>query len=182
MKIGELAQAAHTPVETIRFYEREGLLQPPQRTASNYRIYGDEHVLRLVFIRRCRTLDMALDEIRALLGFRDDPAAHCDDVNAVLDDHIGHVQSRIHELQALERQLQELRASCHAQPGDACGILHALNQNSSPLDGAAASAAGSGHTQAGAVLARSLGLVERFIGAFQRLLQRLAAAVARDAG
>lgn len=147
MKIGELALATHTPVETIRFYEREGLLLPPQRTAANYRIYGDSHVQRLVFIRRCRSLDMALDEIRALLRFRDDPTAHCDEVNAVLDEHIGHVQSRTRELLALERQLQDLRASCHAQPGDACGILHALTQYDSPLDSTSAAPSGSGHAR-----------------------------------
>ena len=67
MKIGELAKAAQTQTETIRFYEREGLLPAAPRTDSNYRSYGQAHVERLTLIRRCRALDMNLDEIRALL-------------------------------------------------------------------------------------------------------------------
>ncbi len=66
MKIGELATLARTPVETIRYYEREGLLPAAPRSDGNYRIYGREHAERLAFIRHCRTLDMTLDEIRVL--------------------------------------------------------------------------------------------------------------------
>ena len=69
MKIGELAAASDTVVETIRYYEREGLLPEPARTESNYRTYGDVHLARLQFIRYCRGLDMSLDEIRVLLRF-----------------------------------------------------------------------------------------------------------------
>ena len=130
MKIGQLAQAVNTPIETIRFYEREGLVGVPARTASNYRTYDETHVQRLAFIRRCRSLDMALDEIRALLKFRDAPSEDCDEVNAVLDEHIGHVAERVKELNALEKQLRDLRAQCRSiQPGTACGILAQLNQN-----------------------------------------------------
>ena len=73
MKIGELAKAAHTQVETIRYYEREGLLPETARTDGNYRMYAEEHVDRLSFIRHCRGLDMTLDEIRVLLRFKDAP-------------------------------------------------------------------------------------------------------------
>ena len=73
MKIGELAKATHTQVETIRYYEREGLLPETARTEGNYRVYGPEHVERLSFIRYCRSLDMALNEIRALLRMKDSP-------------------------------------------------------------------------------------------------------------
>ena len=66
MKIGILAEATGTPVETIRFYEREGLLPPPARAENNYRMYLPVHVERLAFVRQCRNLDMTLDEIRAL--------------------------------------------------------------------------------------------------------------------
>ena len=81
MKIGELSTASGTTIESIRFYEREGLIAEPGRTDGNYRVYGDEQVQRLVFIRRCRSLDMALDEIRVLLAFKDAPSADCGDVN-----------------------------------------------------------------------------------------------------
>ncbi len=76
MKIGELAQATQTDIQTIRFYEREKLLRPLGRTAGNYRIYDESDVHRLAFIRHCRSLDMSLDEIRLLLRF----AAHRDQV------------------------------------------------------------------------------------------------------
>ena len=77
MKIGELAKAAHTQVETIRYYEREGLLPETARTDGNYRMYAEEHVDRLSFIRHCRGLDMTLDEIRVLLRFKDAPHGLC---------------------------------------------------------------------------------------------------------
>jgi Cd(II)/Pb(II)-responsive transcriptional regulator len=127
MKIGELAAAADTPVETIRYYEREGLLPAPQRTASNYRFYGEPHLRQLRFIRHCRGLDMSLDEVRALLALRADPQAGCGHADEVLDAHIGHVARRIRELRALEKELKALRALC-AAPGEAarCGILEGL--------------------------------------------------------
>lgn len=128
MKIGQLSTASGTTIESIRFYEREGLIAEPARTDGNYRVYGDEHVQRLVFIRRCRSLDMALDEVRVLLGFKDAPSANCGDVNAVLDEHIGHVTSRVQELRVLERQLRELRSQCRSiESGADCGILKQLS-------------------------------------------------------
>lgn len=128
MKIGELAQATATPVETIRFYEREGLLSTPERTESNYRIYDPAHIERLTFIRHCRSLDMALDEIRALLRFKQSPQENCGGVNDLLDEHIGHVAHRIRELRALERQLKALREQCViSDASSACCILKELS-------------------------------------------------------
>jgi Cd(II)/Pb(II)-responsive transcriptional regulator len=128
MKIGELAKAANTPVETIRYYEREQLLPEPARTDGNYRIYDDEHAQRLGFIRRCRSLDMTLDEIRSLLKFRDAPQDDCGEVNQLLDDHIGHVAARISELKTLEKQLKALRLQCGGpESAHNCGILQELD-------------------------------------------------------
>lgn len=127
MKIGELASATGTPVESIRFYEREGLLPAPERAANNYRSYGSEHKTRLAFIRHCRSLDMALDEIRVLLRFMDEPGQDCGAVNALLDEHIVHVAERINELTALKRDLVQLRRQCvERSPGEGCGILDGL--------------------------------------------------------
>ncbi len=127
MKIGELALSTSTPIETIRYYEREGLLREPARTDGNYRVYDQAHAARLTFIRRCRALDMALDEIRVLLRFKDTPTENCDEVNALLDEHIGHVATRIRELRTLERQLKTLRAQCRgSQEAARCGILNEL--------------------------------------------------------
>ncbi|MBH9577338.1 Cd(II)/Pb(II)-responsive transcriptional regulator [Inhella proteolytica] len=125
MKIGELAKASGTAVETIRFYEREGLLPPPARSPANYRHYQPAHLERLRFIRRCRALDMALDEVRALLQARDQPPADCSGVNQVLDAHIAHVAARLAELQGLQQELLTLRQRCSA-PGPDCGILAGL--------------------------------------------------------
>jgi len=129
MKIGDLSRLTQTQVETIRYYEREGLLPEPGRTEGNYRIYGEAHAVRLAFIRHCRGLDMTLDEIRQLLRFKDDPASDCGDVNALLDAHIGHVSDRIRELRALEKQLKSLRERCgETQPAANCGILSELSR------------------------------------------------------
>ncbi len=131
MKIGELSTASSTAIETIRYYEREGLLPLPGRTEGNFRIYEAPHLERLQFIRYCRGLDMSLDEVRVLLRFKDAPAEDCGDVNALLDEHIGHVSKRIKELRSLERQLKELRQRCSAsRSADRCGILTGLAEAS----------------------------------------------------
>jgi Cd(II)/Pb(II)-responsive transcriptional regulator len=128
MKIGELAKATGTPIETIRYYEREKLLASPLRTEGNFRIYADEHVQRLSFIRHCRSLDMSLNEIRTLLRFKDVPTENCGEVNALLDQHIDHVATRVRELRALERQLIHIRERCReAQDASNCGILTELS-------------------------------------------------------
>ncbi len=129
VKIGELAKRTGCPIETIRYYEHEGLLPAPARSDGNYRLYTGQHVERLSFIRRCRSLDMTLDEIRVLLRFHDAPDADCEAVNALLDTHIGQVTARIDELQRLQQQLRALRGLCGAsrQARD-CGILNSLSQ------------------------------------------------------
>lgn len=129
MKIGELARLAQTQNETIRYYEREGLLPEARRSDANYRIYDESHVQRLAFIRHCRSLDMTLGEIRTLLHFKDAPQENCGEVNALLDEHIGHVAARIQELCALEKELKSLRLKCQAGEAAAdCGILSGLEQ------------------------------------------------------
>ena len=132
MKISELAGTTATPVETIRFYEREGLLPAPERALNNYRVYGPAHVERLAFVRHCRNLDMTLEEIRVLLRYKDAPQAHCGEVNALLDEHIGHVERRIRELRALQKELRQLRQRCNQdQAAQDCGILNELSQAAS---------------------------------------------------
>lgn len=128
MKIGELAKKAGCQVETVRYYEREGLLPAPARTEGNYRLYGSPHLERLVFIRNCRTLDMTLEEIQRLLALRDLPHESCAGINSVVDEHIEHVEARINSLLALRDQLTELRDRCNSpQESEDCGILRQLN-------------------------------------------------------
>jgi Cd(II)/Pb(II)-responsive transcriptional regulator len=127
MKIGELADVAQCTVETVRYYEKEGLLDAPARSAGNFRVYGAEHVERLRFIRNCRALDMSQDEIRMLLELADKPADDCSAINAVFDQHIVHVDERIRELSQLKRQLDALRTRCQtAHAARDCGILNGL--------------------------------------------------------
>ena len=111
------------------------------RSEGNYRIYRPEHVERLAFVRRCRSLDMTLDEIRMLLRFKDAPQAECGEVNTLLDAHIGHVANRIRELCSLEEQLKALRMQC-ASVGEAaqCGMLQELAQSVSTAGVGSASA------------------------------------------
>src|SRR5215469_8483405 len=127
--IGALARDTECPPETIRYYEREGLLPSASRTAGNYRLYGPAHLERLVFSGNCRSLDMTLDEIKQLVRFRDEPQSECGAAHALIDEHIAHIAERIAELEQLQKQLQALRRQC--QPiGDAkkCGILDRLEQ------------------------------------------------------
>ena len=156
MKIGELAEAAGTQIETVRYYERAGLLPEPGRSAGNYRIYDRVHVDRLSFIRRCRALDMNLDEIRVLLRFKDAPAENCAQVNVLLDDHIGHVAKRVRELRGLDKELRALRDLCGvAQDSGHCGILNELSKAARPCTPRPASHVGHVHIARSLSAARS---------------------------
>jgi Cd(II)/Pb(II)-responsive transcriptional regulator len=127
MRIGELAAATGVDVETVRYYEREGLLSAPAREANGYRRYGNEHLERLSFIRHCRSLDVGLPEVRRLLALIDAPSANCQDADDLVEQQIARVRARIISLQALERQLRSLRARCKSpRRAGKCGILAEL--------------------------------------------------------
>lgn len=130
MKIGELAKKAGTTVETVRYYEKEGLLPEPDRALNNYRSYSAAHVERLRLIRNCRALDMTHEEIRMILHLADDHQAGCGPINEVFDAHMAHVDARISELERLKSQLTELRQRCLSARADTddCGILHGLSE------------------------------------------------------
>lgn len=123
MKIGELARAAHCDVETVRFYERAGLLDEPEREASGYRRYDEPHLRRLRFIRHCRSLDIPLSEIRQLLDFAAAPVQSCAAVDELLDRQVALVRQRLDALRALEQQLTKLRRTCKGGRSDPCAIL-----------------------------------------------------------
>ena len=127
MKIGELAKVTKCTTETIRYYEKSGLLPAPERSLSNYRLYNQTHKYRLNFIRNCRSLAMSHDEIRRLLTLMDKPPADCSEVNNLLDDHIKHVDTRLQELIELKEQLNYLQQQCQNEDViDHCGILQGL--------------------------------------------------------
>ena len=127
MRIGELARQAGVEVQTIRYYEREGLLAAPLRTASGYRAYGPEHLERLNFVRHCRALDMPLAEIKRLIDLSSDRAVSCEQVDQLVRGHLERVRAKRAALQGLEAQLEALSAQCAAGHRVAdCGILEEL--------------------------------------------------------
>ena len=126
MKIGELAARAGCDVQTVRFYEREGLLEEPRREASGYRRYDASALEKLRFLRHCRSLDMPLAEVRQLLAFAAQPDRSCGQVNELLDRHIALVKQRLNALRALEKQLVALRRTCDGDTSRPCAILEAF--------------------------------------------------------
>ncbi len=127
MRIGELAAATGVDAETIRYYERERLLDAPARQANGYRNYGRQQLERLAFIRHCRVLDIPLADIRRLINFLDRPGEDCSDIDRLIEAQLFRVRARLQSMRALEKQLTELRKSCGApHTTTECGILHEL--------------------------------------------------------
>ena len=126
MNIGELARAAETKAETIRYYEQIGLLPPPPRTTGNYRDYSAAHASRLTFIRRARDLGFSIEQIRALLNLTDDKGQSCEAVDAIAREHLADVERKLADLSALRRELGSLISQCrHGTVAD-CRIIEAL--------------------------------------------------------
>lgn len=125
--IKDLVHKTGLSADTIRFYEKKQLVQPSLRGSNNYRYYNDDALRRLVFIQRCRALDMTLKEIQRLIELEQNPEQDCCAVNDLIDEHLGHVENRIAELQKFQVQLQQLRQSCTSQSTvDDCQILKQL--------------------------------------------------------
>jgi Cu(I)-responsive transcriptional regulator len=124
--IGELARRTGTKVETVRFYEREGLLPPPKRTAGNYRAYSNRHLNRLSFIRRARDLGFTLDQVRELLDLADDANRSCAAVDAIASTHVAENDRKIADLNALREELVHLLGQCEQGTIAHCLILDAL--------------------------------------------------------
>jgi Cd(II)/Pb(II)-responsive transcriptional regulator len=130
MKIGELSKRTDCSIQTIRYYEKEKLLQSIQRSEGNYRLYDEAAVEQLGFIKLCRSLDLSLSEIRQLIALKRSPNAQCDEVNLMMDKHIDQVERRIDELSKLREQLITLRDCCSDERTVAqCGILKTLAVN-----------------------------------------------------
>lgn len=127
MKIGDLARATATRVETIRYYESEGLLPPPARSGSNYRIYERAHLERLSFIRRSRDLGFTLDQVRTLLRLADDRDAPCAEVDAITTAHVAEIDRKLADLRALRGELVRRLDSCAGSTIADCRIIEALS-------------------------------------------------------
>lgn len=126
MKIGEAAGASGCHIETIRYYERVGLLPAPGRTEGGYRYYTEGQVQRLRFITRGRELGFSLDEIRSLLALADDESLSCGDVDRLARRHLEEIRARVRELNRMVRELERTITGCQGGRRAQCTILDAL--------------------------------------------------------
>lgn len=127
MKISQLSKLAGISTKTIRYYEEVGLVNEPARTASGYRDYRDNDVERLVFIRRCRELNMSIEEIKHLLHVQLDSESSCESVDNLIIEKLSKVRATIKELKLLEKTLNELAHACRNNSMGNCKILQHLN-------------------------------------------------------
>lgn len=128
LTIGDVARAAETKAETIRYYERIGLLPEPERTSSRYRQYGPADVQRLRFVRRARDLGFTLEQVRALVAMADEPGADCAAVDRTARLHLAEVEEKIAQLGALRSELRRIIARCGGGTTGDCRILEALGE------------------------------------------------------
>ena len=128
MKIGELSKTSGCSVQTIRYYEREGLLSSPERSEGNFRLYSKRSLRELEFVKHCRSLDIALTDIKRLIDLKNKPEESCSSVNALIEQQLGLVKKRMKELQALKKELQEMASACTTENTvEVCGIIKSLD-------------------------------------------------------
>jgi len=129
LSIGQVARRAGVGVETVRYYEREGLLEEPPRRASGYRQYSDEVVKRLHFIKRAQKLGFSLKEITELLMLRVDAQTACEEIRQRTEAKIAEVERKLRELQRMRQALLQVHSLCVGQgPTGRCPMLDALDQ------------------------------------------------------
>lgn len=129
LTIGKLAKHAETKVQTIRYYEKIGIMPEPIRSAGNQRLYNQNHVERLVFIRHSRDLGFHLDSIRQLLNLSDDPTHTCAEADAIARIHLKEVDSRISRLEALRAELKRMITQCAGETIADCRIIKVLSNH-----------------------------------------------------
>jgi len=132
LRIGALAERTNTNAPTIRYYEEIGLLRSADRQSSGQRVYGDEDVKRLTFVRRCRDFGFSIDQVRLLVALMQDPKSSCMDARDLAQAHLAVVRAKLVELKALERAMVEFVASCNEScaggAGPDCVILDDLSK------------------------------------------------------
>ncbi|MES2720856.1 MAG: MerR family transcriptional regulator [Pseudomonadota bacterium] len=127
MKISALAKATATNTQTLRYYERVGLLTLPMRCANGYRSYAPQAIQQVTFIRHCRELDMSLSDIEQVMLLAEQPDADCNQLNILLQTHLDQVRVKRHALDVLETQLLALQGRCgKSRKACDCGILKHL--------------------------------------------------------
>ncbi len=126
MKRAELARQTGCNLETIRYYEKIGMMPDPPRTASGYRVYDETHVARLRFILRGRELGFSIEEIRGLLSLVDRGTQTCAEVQALTERHLADVRAKIADLKRIEKVLADTAAQCSGEELPECPVLEAL--------------------------------------------------------
>jgi MerR family transcriptional regulator, mercuric resistance operon regulatory protein len=126
LSIGKLSQQSGVNIETIRYYEKIGVMPAPGRSAGGFRIYGPDHLKRLSFVRRGRQLGFSLDEIRNLLHLVDGHGHTCAEVHALMLSHLAEIRRKIRDLRRLQRAMAEMAARCSGESVPECPIVDAL--------------------------------------------------------
>lgn len=127
MKIGELSRVSGCSIQTIRYYEKEGLLKSPNRTEGNFRLYDEKALKELEFVKHCRSLDIPLSDIKALLDLKNRPEESCSSINNLIANQLDLVNKRIKELKALKAELQIMKKACSTDNTvERCGIIKTL--------------------------------------------------------
>ncbi len=130
LRIGDLAAATSIGVETIRYYERIGLLPAPARTSGNYRAYGSRHLERLSFIRHARELGFPIEVIRDLLRLADEPERPCESADWIARTHLADVERKLARLMALKAELERMLAQCGQGRIAECHVIEVLADHS----------------------------------------------------
>ena len=128
LTMGLFAEQTGCDRETIRYYERIGLLASPARSEAGYRLYNESDIRRLRFILRCRQLGFSIDDVRDLLGLVDGNSYTCSDIKTLTEAQLKEVRRKLKDLRALERALKEMVASCHGTKTPECPIIDTLFQ------------------------------------------------------
>jgi MerR family mercuric resistance operon transcriptional regulator len=126
MLSNEVSERSGCHIETIRYYERIGLLPPIARTANGYRHYTEQHLQQLCFIHRARELGFSIDDIRELMSLKEQPQSRCDTVDAITEKHLAAIQRRVEQLNAVAEELRRIASSCTGEHISECMILEAL--------------------------------------------------------
>ena len=121
-----MARATGCNLETIRYYEKIGIMPDPPRNTKGYRSYDDAHVRRLKFVMRSRDLGFTLEEVRGLLGLVDEQSRTCAEVQVIAEDHLTDVRAKIADLKRIERVLSDTVARCTGDAAPECAVIDAL--------------------------------------------------------
>lgn len=121
-----MARATGCNLETIRYYEKIGIMPDPPRSTKGYRSYDDAHVRRLKFVMRSRDLGFSLEEVRGLLGLVDEQSRTCAEVQIIAEDHLTDVRAKIADLQRIEHVLSDTVARCTGDAVPECAVIDAL--------------------------------------------------------